>query len=55
MTSTSRRNILQYTVLAAIGVAMKNSLVPAADTNDDPIRRRSPASLKSRTSGTGCI
>jgi len=53
MTSTSRRNILQYTVLAAIGVAMKNSLVPAADTNDDPIKKAFSRKLEVTDLGDG--
>ena len=51
--STSRRKMLQWTVAAAIGVAMKNSILSAADAPADPVVKMFSAKLEVTDLGDG--
>jgi len=52
-TSTSRRKVLQWTAAAAIGAAMKNSVLRAADTSNDPVKKMFSAKLEKTDLGDG--
>ena len=52
-TSTSRRKMLQWTVAAAMGVAMKNSIVAAADTSNNAAAKMFSAKLEVTDLGDG--
>ena len=51
--TTSRRQILQWTAAAAIGVAMRNIAARAADPNDNPAARMFSAKLDVTDLGDG--
>lgn len=52
-TTTSRRKILQWTVATTIGMAMRNSILQAADAPQDPVAKMFSAKLEVTDLGDG--